>query len=187
MRYIIPAGLSILFLLNNFQLTVFGQQGERINKLSKTQKHLLKQIAKYGKVESKKIGYAAVYSEQYARFDSLAKISSENDIVLFTAYSSPAVKIYAFQKLLEQQNLNQAFVVLQNNFQDTTAFELQNDCAKGANIVGKAMYARMKTAMTREGVFFSDKQIILMSDIDKRLPNYGEIRKIITRQIRIRE
>ena len=67
-------------LIINLHLIALAQQPVYRN-LSKSQKRLLKQVTKYGKVESKNIGSSAIYSEQYARFDSLANISSISDLI----------------------------------------------------------------------------------------------------------
>jgi hypothetical protein len=183
MRYVIVICLCSLLAIS-FQLPAFGQQEAQFNKLSKRQKHLLSQIAKCGKVESQSIGAHAIHSEQYARFDSLARTSSKSDIALFTKHSSAAVKIYAFQELLKQQNLTQALVVLQKNFRDTTAFELQNGCIKGANIVGKCMYAKLKSAIENDNASFDSTQKMALDEIGRKLPTYTYVKKIVARQIR---
>jgi hypothetical protein len=178
--------LNIFFtlLIGSFQLPSFGQQAARPGKLETAQKHLLEQIAKYGKVESRTIGRVATYSEQYTRFSSLAKISTESDIFFFTTSRSPAVKIYAFQELLKHKQIDKALIALQNNIQDTTAFLIQNGCIKSASIVSKSMYSRLVDTLNKNGITWSDQQKALLATLDKQLPTYSHVRKMVARQIK---
>jgi len=176
--------LFLILLIESVQLSSLGQQPIQPSRLGKAQKYLLEQIAKHGKVESKTIGRAATYSEQYARFNALAKISTESDIIFFTTNRSPAVKIYAFQELLKRRQIYKALIALQNNIQDTTAFLIQNGCIKSANIVSKSMYSRLIDTIKKDGATYSDQQKSMLAAIDQQLPSYSQIKKIVARQIK---
>ena len=153
-------------------------------KLSTPQKHLLKQIARYNKVESQYINRGANASEQYARFDSLRKISNTADIIAFTKYPSPVVRAYAFGELLDKKDIQNAFKVLQVNFQDTTAFKHKFGCIGSASTLGSYMYYNFKFRAKKNGFSISPVDQRILDEIYEKLPEYEVEKKIIARQIK---
>ncbi|RZK32921.1 MAG: hypothetical protein EOO61_16350 [Hymenobacter sp.] len=176
--------LFLLALATIYWRPVYCQQRATKIKLSRRQKHLLRRIAKYNKVEGQNVGRIAIYSEQYARFDSLRRISSAEEMLSFTHYHSPVVKAYAFGALLDSKEITNAFNILQANFQDTTAFQHQFGCIRGAHTIGYYMYYKLILAIKKQGLVLIPEQEVLLREIYEKLPGYEMEEKIIARQIK---
>ena len=160
------------------------QQEPAKRRLSNTQKRLLKRIIKYNRVDGQRIGRAAIYSEQYIRFDSLQKISSREDIITFTRHRSPIIKAYAFNSLLDRKDVSTALQVLAANSQDTTVFIHIFGCIGGASTLGKYMFVNFNSLVKQKEISISSEQQEILDNIQRKVPNYSRERRIVARQIK---
>lgn len=74
-------------------------------------KALLKCIRKQGGLETSAIGPGGSPSRQYYRFALLDELSTDNDLILLTAVSSVAVRIYALAALVYRKNPNASNII----------------------------------------------------------------------------
>ena len=159
----------------------FGQTTE--HKFSALQESLIRQIAKDGTVKAKFVSRIASTPPQWSRADSLDKLSSNNDLSSLTSHQSPAVKIYAFQFLLDRNLWQQALTALKANTEDKNAFYWISGCMGGYQIVSSSMAYDLKS-------YFLDKKIILdpvtqkeADNLFDKVPDRDKEKKIIRRNI----
>jgi hypothetical protein len=46
------------------------------------------------------------------------------------------------------------------------------------------MYSRFKSASEKEGAVLSNAQKIMLAEINKKLPDYGRVKRMIARQVK---
>lgn len=175
-----------LLLLLSFTFCLYSancQQEPTKHRLSNTQKRLLKSLIKYNRVDGQRIGRASIYSEQYIRFDSLRRISSKADILLFTKSRSAVIKVYAFNSLIDTKDVSNALQVLTTNYKDTTVFRHLFGCIGGASTLGKYMFVKFNSSAKRKVISLTFKQQAILDTIRKKIPDYDTEKQIVSHQM----
>lgn len=139
-------------------------------KLSRTQRQLLRQIAHYGRVEGAFIGLGPIRSVQYARFDSLRRLSTLEQMLYFATLRSPAVKVYAYGELLKQGRLQKACSLMQANLRDNRRIESQNGCIVFIGTINRLMYRKLRLAFSGAGKLATENQRAQLEAMLKELP-----------------
>jgi hypothetical protein len=147
-------------------------------KLSRMQNVLVNRIAQDGTVKGEQVTRIGYIPDQYLRFDSLKRISTTEDLVFLTNNFSPAVKIYAFQALLDNHNWRKAFEVFQTHARDTTAFFHLFGCVGGIHTVGYFMRVKLNS-------YFRDNKIILSPEAQATFDKFSLLRPYYEEEGRI--
>ena len=65
-------------------------------------KTLAEGMARHGEFHSSGTGFGGLKSDQYERFEQLAKVATDDELEYLLGHYSPAVRLYAFQALIEK-------------------------------------------------------------------------------------
>jgi hypothetical protein len=133
----------ITYFLFILVMDTFGQGLKPVHKLTKNQNKLVKEIAQNSTVRGNHGGTIALVPKQYSRFESLLKISSIDDLTFLLNHNSPAVRIYAFQGLLDTGNWQTALTELTKNPHDTATFYYKVSSMPGVHTVSYFMRIRL--------------------------------------------
>ena len=104
---------SIIFILVILSQSAFAQKTD----LRQALHSIISEMADDNMYKSASIGYGAAKTKQWARFVELKKIATADDLISLTNEESPAVRCYAFQALVEMQNVK-AFDILLEHLAD---------------------------------------------------------------------
>ena len=85
--------------------------------------------------KSAAVGYGAVRTAQWNRFEKMKKEASELELVMLTDHQNPVVRSYAFQALAERQS-NATFEILLNHLADTAQLQTLQGCFMSSQTVG---------------------------------------------------
>lgn len=169
-----------LFLLLNKQ--VYGQDAVHSRKLTITQLALIDRISLHGAVRGQHGGWIALVSEQYSRFDSLKEISSSNDMLYLFNHRSPAVRVYAFQGLLDGGNWQQALSALMNNSRDTTAFYAKLGSFPGVYTVSYFLRLRLLSYLDNHKIPLDSMSQKALKQLSNQVVSHEEEAKIVAKQ-----
>ncbi|OJJ21493.1 hypothetical protein BKI52_13185 [marine bacterium AO1-C] len=116
--------LSLLIIFFSYISCLAQTNTPKVNKL-------VSEIAGYGKYTSKFTGGYPVNTPQWARFEQLKQLATDQDLINFTDHPSPVVRCYAFQALSERKH-SSTFAVLVKHLKDTiTIHSIQGCLLKG--------------------------------------------------------
>ena len=142
----------------------FGQALKPMHKLTKNQNKLVEEIAQNSTVRGKHGGTIALVPKQYSRFESLLEISSIDDLTFLLNHNSPAVRIYAFQGLLDTGNWQIALTELTKHPRDTATFYYRIGSMPGVHTASYFMRIRLNS-------YLENSRIILDSITKRKLDN----------------
>ncbi|MET4072905.1 hypothetical protein [Hymenobacter sp. UYCo722] len=161
-----------------------AQKPREVYHLTAAQDTLVHQIANDGTVKGRYVTKLGYTPRQYIRFDSLKKISSADDMLVLANHYSAAVKVYAFESLLDNQNWEKALQMLQLCSKDETAFFHLFGCIGGIHTVGYFMGINLKLRLKKNNVILPIKLQGQFETILARLPSYEREERITKRQIK---
>ncbi len=127
MKYLI---LILYLLIGTASYLPARQKPEVVVAISPKVKTLVDKIAKYGKYESERVGFAGTPSEQFKNYKQLLKIATTQELKLLVLDESPVVKVYAFQALAENDTKS-AVVIAKSLEKDTAVVYTLEGCIGG--------------------------------------------------------
>ncbi|OJJ20256.1 hypothetical protein BKI52_17470 [marine bacterium AO1-C] len=101
---------------------------------------LVQQIAQYDKVDSEGINMGAITSLQYARFELLKEMATQDELLKFTQHYSPVVMSYAYWALMDND-----FPRMDTLFQQALNTEAYAKYHSGCTIMGDFVYHNLYT------------------------------------------
>jgi hypothetical protein len=112
-------------------LTMHLTYAQELNtKLSHQIKSIVKDMAKYKRIDSEAVGFAGTRTKQYDRFIKLTHIATTEELVLLMDHKSPVVRGYSFWALakLNYSDLEKIFKAHKN---DTEYVDELDGCIGG--------------------------------------------------------
>lgn len=128
--------LSFIILVFSY-LNCYPQekQTDSLRTLRPEIKRLAQGIAKDNELKSEGVGEAGIRTEQWGRYESLSQNATTEELIVLTDYSNAVVRCYAFQALLNRQNVDH-FNVLLHHLYDTAMVQTFQGCIKSSEMAG---------------------------------------------------
>lgn len=90
-------------------------------------KKIVNKLETGNRVEDAYIGFGGAPSEQFALYEQLKELATEEQLMSLTNHANPAVRCYAFQALAAKQAKN-LFPILLEHMNDTALVVTQSGC-----------------------------------------------------------
>jgi hypothetical protein len=98
-------------------------------------KKIVNSIEKGNGVESSHLGKGGIPSKQWAKYEKLKKVATNDQLIALTDHKNPAVRCYAFQALASKRS-DKIFPILLKHLNDTSRVSIQRTCVLMTQYVG---------------------------------------------------
>lgn len=98
-------------------------------------KNIVDGLEEGNRVESSHIGFAGSPSSQWAKYEQLKKIATNDQLIALTDHKNPTVRCYAFQALAAKRS-DKTFSVLLKHLNDTSIIQTQSGCIGMSQFTG---------------------------------------------------